>query len=104
VCVGVGSSAQSLLTTASKNAQGAYDYNVATVPLLSELLKLVVSGAPPPLHQCELRALVETINTLCVKAMRITACTCITEVSYSLVFATLSSPFSRRANSRETYP
>lgn len=37
-------SAQSLLTTASKNAAGGYDYNVATVPLLSELLKLCVSA------------------------------------------------------------
>ena len=40
-----GCSAQSLLTTASKNAHGSYDYNVATVPLLSEMLKLVASGA-----------------------------------------------------------
>lgn len=37
-------SAQSLLTTASKNDAGGYDYNVATVPLLSELLKLLVSA------------------------------------------------------------
>eukprot|EP00959_Pyramimonas_sp_CCMP1952_P285633 5972413-Pyramimonas_sp.AAC.1 len=36
--------AQSLLTTGSKNAQGKYDYNVATVPLLAELLKLMVSA------------------------------------------------------------
>jgi len=40
----VATSAQSLLTTGSKNAQGKYDYNVATVPLLAELLKLIVSS------------------------------------------------------------
>jgi len=40
----VATSAQSLLTTASKNANGKYDYNVATVPFLSELCKLTVSS------------------------------------------------------------
>mmetsp|Transcript_31111 Transcript_31111/g.52260 ORF Transcript_31111/g.52260 Transcript_31111/m.52260 type:complete len:371 (+) Transcript_31111:321-1433(+) len=40
----VATSAQSLLTTGSKNARGKYDYNVATVPLLAELLKLLASS------------------------------------------------------------
>ena len=36
-------SAHGLLTTASQNADGGYNYNVATVPLLAEVLKLSFS-------------------------------------------------------------
>lgn len=44
LCLTIATSAQSLLTTASKNSKGSYDYNVATVPFLSELIKLCVSS------------------------------------------------------------
>merc|ERR1712178_252602 len=40
----IATSAQSLLTTASKNEYGKYDYNVATVPFLAETCKLAVSS------------------------------------------------------------
>lgn len=36
-------SSQGLLTTASKNKDGGYDYNFATVPFLAECLKLLIS-------------------------------------------------------------
>ncbi|GHP04272.1 hypothetical protein PPROV_000302600 [Pycnococcus provasolii] len=41
----VATSSQGLLTTASKTHDGKYAYNFATVPLLAETLKLVVSAA-----------------------------------------------------------
>jgi hypothetical protein len=36
-------SAHGILTTASQNGDGGYSYNVATVPMLAEVLKLAFS-------------------------------------------------------------